>query len=99
MAKLISYLDAHEWADPGAYVGYLDPAPALFEYAMHDQFVEVSAAQNYFAANAGPNEIRFYDSDNALNANARSDRIDFLRKHLLLPNLSSRLLDTISQTK
>ena len=93
--KLISYLDTHEWADPGAYVGHLGPAPALFQYAMHDQFVEVSAAKHYFEMSAGPKEIRFYDSDHALNADARRDRIDFLRKHLLLSNLSSRILDAI----
>ena len=46
--KLISYLDTHEWADPGANVGHLGPAPALFQYAMHDQFIEMSAAKHYF---------------------------------------------------
>ena len=93
--KLMSYLDTHNWADPGAYAGHLGPAPALFQYAMHDQFVEVSAAKHYFEMSAGPKEIRFYDSDHALNADARRDRIDFLRKHLLLSNLSSRMLDAI----
>lgn len=97
--KLTSYLDKHEWADPGAYVSYLGPAPALFQYAMHDQFVEVSAAKHYFESSAGPKEIRFYDSDHALNGNARIDRIDFLCKQLLLSSLSSRILDTIPQTK
>jgi dienelactone hydrolase len=97
--KLISYLDTHEWADPGEYAAHLGPAPVLFQYAMHDQFVEVSAARHYFEASASPKEIRFYDSGHALNAEARRDRIDFLHKHLLLSNLSSRILDTVPQSE
>jgi hypothetical protein len=60
---------------------------------------DAQSSANCFEMSAGPDEIRLYDSDHALNADARRDRIDFLRKHLLLSNLSSRILDTILQTK
>ena len=100
--KLTGYLDTHEWADPadpGAYASRLGPAPALFQYAMRDQFVEVAAAKYYFEVSAGPKELKFYDCDHALNAEARHDRLEFLRKHLFLPSLPSKVLDSVAQTK
>jgi dienelactone hydrolase len=73
------------WANPGSYAGKLGPAPALFQYGLHDdQFVPVAEAKAYFAMASGPKQIAFYDAGHGLNAKARTDRDRFLRKTLKL---------------
>jgi cephalosporin-C deacetylase-like acetyl esterase len=99
MDKLKEYLDANRWTDPGAYAAHLGPAPAFFQYATHDDFVPVSAAKHYFELSSGPKEIKFYDATHALNAQARRDRYEFLRKHLALPALPPGTLEKVPQTK
>ena len=47
-ARLLEYLDAYDWADPATYAAHLGPAPALFQYATHDEYVSVAAAKHYF---------------------------------------------------
>lgn len=97
-ATLQTYLDANAWADAGTYATHLGPAPALFEYALHDDFSPVAYAKQYFAASSGPKEVKFYDSGHALNAEARRDRFRFLQEHLALSNLPPGVLESIPQT-
>ncbi len=74
------------WADPGTYADKLGPAPALFQYGLHDEeFVPLAAAKDYAAIASGPKTVKFYDADHALNVKARMDRDGFLRKTLKLP--------------
>jgi cephalosporin-C deacetylase-like acetyl esterase len=77
-------LDTYAWADAGTYAGHLGPAPALFQYALHDEYSPVPYAKQYFTNSSGPKEMKLYDSDHALNEDARRDRIQFLREHLAL---------------
>jgi hypothetical protein len=97
--KLKQYRDAYDWADPGAYASNFGPAPALFQYAIHDEFVPVVFAQHFFDSSSGPKEIEFYDSTHALNAQAREDRYEFLRQHLALPELRLGTLEKVPPTK
>jgi dienelactone hydrolase len=97
--KITEYLNTYDWADPATYAASLGPAPALFQYGTHDDYVEVTAAKHYFEMSSGPKEIKFYDSDHALNAEARRDRFDFLRKHLALATLPAGTLEKVPETK
>ena len=99
VGKLEQYLDTHEWADPGAYAARLGPAPALFQYATHDDFVAIASAKHYFDISSGPKEIKFYESSHSLNADARRDRIDYLRRHLSLSEMAAEVLEKIPETK
>lgn len=100
MAKIEQSLEANAWADPGSYAKHLGPAPALFQYGLRDEdWCPVADAKDYFAMSSGPKEIKLYDSDHALNAQARSDRFAFLREHLGLAALPPGVLDGISPTK
>ena len=92
---LEAYLDTHEWADPATYAFHLGPAPALFQYATHDEYTAVAAAKHYFEMSSGPKEIKFYDSSHALNADARRDRVEFLRKHLSLSEVPIPALEKV----
>ena len=76
---------AKAWADPGIYASRLGPAPALFQYGLHDEkWVPLADAKDYVALASGPKTVTFYDADHALNAKARIDRDSFLRKTLKL---------------
>jgi cephalosporin-C deacetylase-like acetyl esterase len=97
--KIEENLKTYAWADPGNYATHLGPAPALFQYALHDDWVPLQDAKDYFAESAGPKESKFYDSDHALNAEARRDRWVFLREHLALKSLPLEVLDAIPPTK
>lgn len=99
LEKLKQYRDTHDWADPGSYASHLGPAPAIFQYAMHDEFVPEVMAKHYFESASGPKEIQFYDSTHSLNAKARQDRCEFLRKHLHLAWLPTESLWKVPQTK
>ena len=72
-------------ADPGSYAGQFGPAPALFQYGLHDEaWVPLADAKDYLAMATGPKKAEFYDADHALNAKARLDRDSFLRAELSL---------------
>ena len=85
MAKVEQAMKANAWADPGSYADKLGPAPALFQYGLHDEdWVPLQDAKDYIATSSGPKTVRFYDADHALNTNASVDRDEFLRKTLKL---------------
>ena len=83
MAKVEQTLQTNAWADPASYAGHFGPAPALFQYGLHDEdWVPLQDAKDYFAMSSGPKEAKFYDSDHALNQSAQKDRDEFLKEHL-----------------
>ena len=55
--------------------------------------------QKYFGMSKGPKEIKFYDSNHALNTEARHDRYEFLRKHLALQIFPAGSLEKVPPTK
>jgi cephalosporin-C deacetylase-like acetyl esterase len=78
-------LRASAWADPGSYANQLGPAPALFQYGLHDEeWVPLKDAKDYVAMSSGPKQVEFYDADHALNQKAQTDRDNFLKKTLRL---------------
>jgi pimeloyl-ACP methyl ester carboxylesterase len=85
LAKVAQTLETNAWADPASYAARLGPAPALFQYGKQDEdWVPLKDANDYIAMTSGPKEVKFYDTDHALNEAARRDRDDFLRKRLHL---------------
>jgi dienelactone hydrolase len=85
MAKVEQSMKANAWADPGSYSASLGPAPAMFQYGLHDEdWVPLQDAKDYVARSSGPKTVRFCDADHALNSKASVDRDDFLRETLKL---------------
>jgi cephalosporin-C deacetylase-like acetyl esterase len=70
--------------DPIRYVPAIAPAPLLMQFAVSDPHVPKSAAEALFNAARQPKEIRWYDADHALNAEATRDRIGWLETQLKL---------------
>jgi hypothetical protein len=68
-----------------AHMLFVSAAPALFQYATHDDFVSVASAKHYFDISSGPKEIKFYESSHALNADARRIKLTIFEGIFLYP--------------
>jgi dienelactone hydrolase len=97
--KVKEYLDKYGWADPGEYAAFLGPAPALFQYATHDEFMSVPMEQKYFDMSKGPKEIKSYVATHALDAQARRDRYEWLKKQIGIGDLPPGALEKVPDTK
>ncbi len=85
MAKVEQSMRTTSWSDPGSYADKLGPAPALFQYGLHDEeWVPLKDAKDYVATAAGSKTVQYYEADHALNGKATTDRDAFLRKTLAL---------------
>lgn len=72
------------WTNPATYANSFGPAPALFQYGLHDELIPVAHAKDYVAMVSGPKTVEFYDAGHALNDKAQADRDGFLKKALKL---------------
>lgn len=97
-AKIDSYLGMYAWADPATYAARFGPSPALFQYALNDDWVSVPEAKHYVALVSGPKTVKFYASGHALNSQARVDRFAFLRRQLHLAQLPTATLQRVPET-
>lgn len=68
--------------DPTAHLGRIGGLPVLFQFATRDKFVTKAAAEALVASASGPKEVRWYDAEHALNADAARDRLAWLRSRL-----------------
>ena len=68
--------------DPTLHLAKAGALPVLFQFATRDKFVTKAAAEALVASAIGPNEVRWYDAEHALNADATRDRLAWLRARL-----------------
>jgi cephalosporin-C deacetylase-like acetyl esterase len=68
--------------DPTRYLARIGELPTLFQFAARDKFVTKAAAEALVASASGPKEVRWYDAEHALNADAARDRLAWLRQRL-----------------
>ena len=68
--------------DPTLHLAKAGALPVLFQFATRDKFVTKAAAEALVASAIGPNEVRWYDAEHALNADAARDRLAWLRARL-----------------
>jgi hypothetical protein len=54
--------------------------PVLFQFATRDKFVTKATADALVESAAGPKEVRWYDAEHELNADAARDRLAWLRQ-------------------
>jgi dienelactone hydrolase len=97
--KIKEYLAKYRWSDPGEYAAYLGPSPALFQYATHDEFMTVAMEQKYFDMSKGPKEIKFYEATHSLDAAARRNRYEWLRKEIGVGELPAGALEKVPDTR
>lgn len=59
----------------------------------------VNMEKHYYDLSHGPKTVSFYATDHALNSEARSDRYEWLREQLRLPELPAGVLASVPQTR
>ena len=98
-ARLREFINASRWVDPANFVAHAAPSAVLLQYGTQDQLVPVKKANHYASLVSEPKEVRFYDADHALNADARRDRYQFLRKWIGLKELGPEVLAKVPQVR
>jgi fermentation-respiration switch protein FrsA (DUF1100 family) len=68
--------------DPTRHLANIGALPVLFQFATRDRFVPKAAAEALVASVGGPKDVRWYDAEHALNADATRDRLAWLRARL-----------------
>lgn len=67
--------------DPTRHLARAGGLPMLFQFATRDKFVTKAAAEAVAESAAGPKDVRWYDAEHELNADAMRDRLAWLRQH------------------
>jgi len=68
--------------DPTRHLARVGRLPVLFQFATRDTFVTKDAADALVASAAGPTDVRWYDAEHELNADATRDRLAWLRQSM-----------------
>ncbi len=68
--------------DPTRHLARVGRLPVLFQFATRDKFVTKDAADALVASAVGPKDVRWYDAEHELNAEAARDRLAWLRRFL-----------------
>jgi len=68
--------------DPVRHLPRAGALPILFQFATRDKFVTKAAADALVASAAGPKEVRWYEAEHGLNAEATRARLAWLRARL-----------------
>jgi dienelactone hydrolase len=68
--------------DPPRHLATAGALPMLFQFATRDKFVTKAAAEAVAASAQGPKDVRWYDAEHELNADAKRDRLAWLRQRL-----------------
>ncbi len=83
--KWDAFIARNAWLDPGNYVSHAAPAAVFMQYATdEDSILTPARARQYAEIVTEPKQFKLYKAQHALNAEARRDRIGFLRDQLRL---------------
>lgn len=82
--KWDAFVAKWQWLDPGLYTPHAAPATVFMQYATQEDFLTVERAGRYAALVSQPKQFKVYETNHALNAEARRDRIEFLQQQLRL---------------
>ncbi len=82
--KWDAFIAKYAWLDPGNFLPHAAPAAIFLQYATQEDFLTPARARQYFALVSEPKQMKVYETNHALNAEARRDRIEFLRQQLHL---------------
>ena len=94
-AKVDAFVAKYSYLDQGKYVSHAAPAVMFLQYGAHEKFLNAERARQYAAIVSEPKQLRIYDAEHALNAEARRDRIQFLIEQLKLKPLSDKVIASI----
>jgi dienelactone hydrolase len=93
--KFDAYMAKYSWTDEGKYVSHASPAFVFLQYGSREKFLNADRAREYLAVVSEPKELKIYDAEHALNAEARRDRLHFLIEQLKLKPVSDAVIASI----
>lgn len=79
-----AFVAKYAWLDPGVYLPHAAPGSVLMQYATKETFLTVERARRYAQLAGAAGRMEVYDAPHALDAAARRDRLEFLRRQLKL---------------
>jgi len=82
--KWDAFMEKWQWLDPGLFTPHAAPAVVFMQYATQEDFLTVKRARRYAALVSEPKQFKVYETNHALNAEARRDRVEFLHRQLNL---------------
>lgn len=77
-----AFVAQHAWTDTGKYVSHAAPAFVFLQYATDEPFLNADIAKQYAEVVSEPKELKIYNAQHALNAEATRDRLAFLAEQL-----------------
>ena len=93
--KVDALIAKYSYLDQGKFVSHAAPAVILLQYGSREKFLNADRAHQYAAIVSEPKQLKIYDAEHALNAEARRDRIQFLIEQLRLKPLPDAVIDSI----
>src|SRR5438067_2211659 len=93
--KVDAFVAKYSYLDQGKFVSHASPAFVFLQYASREKFLNADRARQYAAVVSEPKQLKIYDAEHALNAEARRDRIHFLIEQLKLRPLSEAQIASI----
>ena len=93
--KVDAFTAKYNYLDQGKFVSHASPAFVFLQYGSRETFLNADRARQYAAIVSDPKELKIYDAEHALNAEARRDRIHFLIEQLNLKPLSDAIIASI----
>jgi dienelactone hydrolase len=97
--RLKQYLQKNAHLDPVHYLPHIAPAALFLQNARNDGGAGEKWARRALQIASEPKTLKIYESDHALNAEARRDRIEFLRAQLKFAAVSEEALKQLPDTK
>jgi len=94
-AKVDAFIAKYSYLDQGKYVSHAAPAVVFLQYGAREKFLNAERARQYAAIVSEPKQLRIYDAEHALNAEARRERMQFLIEQLKLKPLSDKVIASI----
>lgn len=85
--------------DPAHFIGHSAPASVFLQFGSEDKPIPEKVAQHYFDLFAEPKKVTFYKAGHALNAEARTDRVQWLVQRLALRPVDAAALARIPELK
>jgi dienelactone hydrolase len=93
--KLDAFVAKYYYLDQGKYVSHAAPAVVFLQFANQERFLTPELTRKHAAIVSEPKQVKFYETEHALNAEARRDRIQFLIEQLKLKPLSSAQIEGV----
>ena len=93
--KVDAFIAKYSYLDQGKFVSHAAPAFVFLQYGSRETFLNAERARQYAAIVSEPKQLKIYDAEHALNAEARRDHIQFLIEQLRLKPLPDAVIASI----